>query len=246
MHDRNGSIGRARFSASSAHGARGPFVSRAEASIAAACPFKGIGCFAEGKLAARRLTVDQLIADDGCLIGGALARRIPQHDARGGRDLQLHVGGDGGSAAGVRLLAGAEDRWRDRCRGAVWSFRHAWREVPCDAWGSNSVLASVEKPHDIEAARIAGDAATVVDEFPSDEAFSLLGANAKIVPCLAQKRSKTRVECRLCLDADELARRDIAIALEAHGPTARRVREAIVQQLVLIIQRSGAGGSRGR
>ncbi|XXT18810.1 hypothetical protein WME94_52145 [Sorangium sp. So ce429] len=223
-------------------------MSTTEASIAAASPFKGIGCFAEGKLdaAARRLTVDQIVADDVRLIGGALARRIPRHGARGGRDLQLHVGGDGGSAAGVRLLAGAAARWRDRGRGAVWPFGHAWREVPRDAWGSISVLASVEKPHDIQAARVAGDAATVVDEFPSDEAFSLPEANAKIVPCPAQKRSKTRVECRLCLDADELARRDIAIALEAHGPTARRAREALVQQLVLTIERSGAGGPRGR
>ncbi|MGK3998867.1 hypothetical protein [Sorangium sp. So ce1024] len=241
--------------------ARGPFVSATDVSISATCSaaraFRGGGRFAEAgftrftaqKLdaAAWGLTVEQVIAEEARLIDGAFDEgRVPQDGARGGRDLWLHGGGDVGSAARIRLLAGAADRWHDRGGGAVGSFTHAWREVPGDAWGSISVLASVEKPHDIEAARAARDAATVVDEFPSDEGFSLRGSNAKIVPCPAETRGKACVERRLCLDADKLARRNVAIAFEAHGPTARPVREALVHRRVLVVERSGADQSRGR
>lgn len=166
------------------------------------------------------------------------ARRSRPPAARSGRR-RLHPGG--------QLLAGAARRWRDRGGGAVWSFTHIWREVPREAWGAISVLASVEQPEDIQAARAVGYAAAiVVDKFPSDEAFFLPRSITKIVPCPAETRDKTCVECRLCLDADTLARRNIAIAFEAHGPTARRVREALVQQRVLVVEKSRADRSRGQ
>ena len=225
--------------------ARGPFVSTTDASIAAtcssACPFKGSGCFAQGGLtqftakrldeAARGLTADQVIAEEVRLIDSAFnSGRVPQDGARGGRDLRLHVGGDIGSTLGAQLLAGAAGRWRDRGGGAVWSFTHTWRDVPREAWGPISVLASVERPEDIAAARAAGYAAAiVVDKFPSDKAFSVPGSNTKIIPCPAETRGKTCVECRLCLDADKLLKRNVAIAFQAHGPTARLAREVLAR-----------------
>jgi hypothetical protein len=122
-------------------------------------------------------------------------------------------------------------------RGHFWraaKFTHAWREVPRDAWGSISVLASVEQLGDIEAARAAGYAvAIVVDEVPTDKAFFRVGSDTKIVPCPAETRGATCIECRLCLDDDKLARSNVAIAFEAHGPTARRVREVLVQRHVV-------------
>jgi hypothetical protein len=237
--------------------ARAPFVSTTDTSIAAtcseACPFKGSGCFAEPGFtrfkarefdAAKGLTADQVIAEEARLIDGAFdSGRVPQDSAQGGRDLRLHMGGDVGSALGAQLLAGAAGRWRDRGGGTVWTFTHAWREVPREAWGPISVIAAVEQAEDIQVARAA---AIVVDKFPSDKAFSLPGSTTKIVPCPAETRGKTCVECRLCLDADKATRRNIAIVFEAHGPTARRVREALVQQRVLVVAKSGANRSRGR
>jgi hypothetical protein len=91
------------------------------------------------------------------------------------------------------------------------------------------VIASVERPEDIQAARAAGYAAAlVVDVFPSDKAFFLPGSSTKVVPCPAETRGKTCVECRLCLDVD-LFGLDVAIAFQAHGPKARSTREALVQ-----------------
>ncbi len=222
--------------------AQRPFTCSTYVSIAAtcpACPFKAGACYVMSGItgitgrkldaAAQGQTVDEVIAEEARRIDRAFhGRRIPQDGARGGRDLRLHVGGDVGSPLGAQFLAGAARRWRDRGGGAVWSFTHAWREVPRDAWGSISVLASVERPEDIDVARAAGYAAAiVVDKFPSYRAFSLPGSSTKIVPCPAETRGKTCVQCRLCLDADALLERNVAIAFEAHGPTARLAREAL-------------------
>jgi hypothetical protein len=53
-------------------------------------------------------------------------------------------------------------------------------------------------------------------------------SSTKIVPCPAETRGKTCVECRLCLDVDLLGL-DVAIAFQAHGPKARSTREVLVQ-----------------
>jgi hypothetical protein len=242
--------------------AQKPFVSSTYVSIAATCPdncaFKTGACYVMSGItgitgrkldaAAHGLTADQVIAEEARLIDGAFhGRRIPQDGARGGRDLRLHVGGDVGSVLGARLLAGAAGRWRDRGGGAVWTFTHAWRDVPREAWGPISVLASVERPEDIQAARAVGYAAAiVVDKFPSERAFSVPGSSAKIVPCPAETRGTTCVECRLCLDADKLLERNVVIAFEAHGPMARRAREALVQQRMLVVDEVHMDRSEGR
>ena len=223
---------------------RGPFVCSTYVSIDAtcsnACAFKEAGCYVRSgftgsvarKLdgAARGRTSLEVIREEVRLIDGAFRRGVPQDGARGGRDLRLHVGGDVKAVTGARLLAEAARRWLDRGGGAVWTFTHAWREIPRRAWGpAISVLASVERPEDIEAARKRGYAAAiVVPEFPSKKAFVLPGSTARIIPCPAETMGTTCVECRLCLDRDLLGMH-AAIAFEAHGPGAKAVREQLVQ-----------------
>ncbi len=115
--------------------------------------------------------------------------------------------------------------------------RRGGREVPRGAWHKITVLASVERPQDIEHARArAYAAAIVVERFPSARAFRLPGSTARIVPCPAElvdsagKRRTTCVQCRLCLDRDLLAL-NIAIAFEVHGPGSRKARTAIARSL---------------
>lgn len=227
----------------------GPFVSATYVSISAtcsnACPFKDKGCYvtagttkrlaAQLDAAAHGHTAEEVIAEEANLIDRAFrGGRVPQDGARGGRDLRLHVGGDVGSAHGARRLASSARGWRARGGGAVWTFTHDWRVVPRGAWGDDiSVLASVERPDDIEIARQAGyPSAIVVPSFPLEKAFSLRGSTARIVPCPAETKGTTCVECRLCLDGD-LLERNTAIAFKAHGRAAKRVRDTLVQLRVL-------------
>ena len=217
---------------------RAPFCSSTYASITATCsddcPFKRDasgkpgGCFIDSdqfmhramqKLdagAQGRTGIDVIHEEAKKLDRAFHGKRVPQDGARGGRDLRLHVGGDVPSAAGARVLAGAAARWRLRGGGAVWTYTHSWRDVPREAFGSISVLASVENEHQVLAARARGYApALVVDRFP-DGKRPFLVASIRVVPCPAETLAKTCVECRLCLDVD-LTAKGLGIGFQVHG-----------------------------
>ena len=121
----------------------------------------------------------------------------------------------------------------------MWSFTHRWTEVPRSAFGSISVLASVERAEDIEQARQHGYAAAiVVERFPHGaKAFTLPGSSARIVPCPAETVGKTCAECRLCMEDQALLTKNIAIAFQVHGRDAKKAAANLVQL-------STAGGAR--
>lgn len=219
-----------------------PFCSTTSVSIQATCPdscvFKTTpegrnGCFADAGFthirgtrmdgAAVSLSGLDVIRQEASAIRRSFGgRRIPQNGHHGkGRDLRLHVGGDVPNAAGAELLAAAAHDWTRRGGGAIWTFTHRWREVPWRAWGKISVLASVEDGQGVIEAAAAGYApALVVDKFPDGRRPFDVGG-IKIVPCPAETRGATCVDCRICLDRP-LAKMKLGVAFEVHGPTAKR------------------------
>jgi len=213
------------------------------------CVFKSKGCFVQTSLTAKMARAQDgaarghspldVMREEATLINRAYRNGVPQdggRDGQRGRDLRLHVGGDVGSAEGAELLAEAARGWRVRKGGVSWTYTHWWREVPRSAFGEINVLASVESPEEIEVAAAAGyPAAITVDAFPSRRAFELPGSSFRLIPCPAEVRGDaeervTCVSCRLCLDRDLLALKvPRAIAFEAHGPQAAKVRDTLIQ-----------------
>ena len=236
----------------------GPFIDVTNTSIETtcnnACPFKTGGCSARSGLtkfraerldvAADALTALDIIQQEVSLIDAAYGGGpIPQDGALGGRDLRLHDGGDVGSEAGARLLAQAARRFKARGGGSVFTYTHWWREIPREAWGDAiTVLASVEDPADIGAARARGYAVAIIDpEFSGHKkAYRIPGSNTIIIPCPyesgaggievvgSRDRPRTCVECRLCIDRDLVAM-NAAIAFKPHGPGAQQVTEKLNQ-----------------
>ncbi len=211
----------------------GPRVSSTYVSISSTCPtsctFRNNGCYAQTGFTGRAIkqldavgaTEREAIDDEVRQIDSfGRYRGIPQDGGRrgkSGRDLRLHVAGDVRSVESVEALAAAATRWKARGGGDVWTYTHAWRSLPRAAWGPVSVLASVEDAGSAAIARLRGYVpAVVVAEFPSDRAFDLPGLG-RVIPCPGETRGATCVECRLCLDADALARRDVAIGFAVHG-----------------------------
>lgn len=224
--------------------AAGPYCSSTYVSIEATCPdacrFKEAGCYVRAgftaslskKLdrAAARLSGDAVAVLEAEHIKAAFNRGpIPQDGARGGRDLRLHVGGDVPSAFGARVLAVAARDWIRRGGGTVWIYTKRWKEIARSAFGPISALASVESLSDARRALRRGYAAAlVVDHHHRDTAELVDGM--RIIPCPAQTRRRTCIECRLCLDPD-LARRKVVIAFALHGQQADRVRLPVIREV---------------
>lgn len=220
-----------------------PFCSSTYVSIATSCPdlcpFKKDGaggrggCYAEAGFTGSLIrTLDTEAAEhdihpamlaglEADAINKTFPRGVPQDGARGGRDLRLHIAGDVIHELGATILANAARRWQERGGGSVWTYTHSWRTIPRKAWGPISVFASVEDPCDIEYARERDyPAALVVEAHPSAKAYHIgnLERNyqEKVIPCPAETKGVTCVECRLCLDRDMLTV-DATIGFAVHG-----------------------------
>jgi hypothetical protein len=195
------------------------------------CPFLNNGCYAQrgpgGHVARLEANAkrDDMTALDLAYEEARLIRRAARRVARG-TPLRLHVAGDSATAEAAQIVAVACNDWP----GLAWSYTHAWREVPRDAWGRVSILASIERHDEAASAINRGYApALVVTEHPHDgERWQAGGVTW--IPCPSQiDETKTCSNCGLCFNAELLLRRGEGIAFAAHGSGAGRVRDALVQ-----------------
>ncbi len=142
---------------------------------------------------------------------------VPQDGPGGkGRGLRLHDGGDVEGRAGAKRLARAARNWMERGGSRPWTYTHRWHEIPRSDWGPISVLASIERADDLARARERGYASAItLAEFASEKAFDVQGW--RVIPCPAETRQRTCVQCRLCWRADALLAERAAIAFKMHG-----------------------------
>ena len=210
------------------------------------CPFLDNGCYAqrgpgghnarlERNAAQQGLDALDLAHEEARLIRRA-ARKLREKQKGGDTPLRLHHGGDATTTDAVGALLAACRAWP----GPVWTYTHAWREVPREAWGEISVLASVETPAEIRLAVARRYApALAVPVFPPD-GKPWREAGIQFIPCPAElyaketrqrraeiaagrapeaavRRPRTCFDCRLCFDADGLLKRGQGIGFEAHG-----------------------------
>jgi len=186
------------------------------------CPFKSGGCYAKsGPLAIFWGRMNK--AGDGHSITD-----IARTEARaigkltGKRAIRLHVAGDSITDRAARYVARAARRFP-----VAWTYTHAWETVKRKAWDTVSVLASCETIAQAKKAIARGYApCIVVDKFKQDKAYMQDGL--KIIPCPAQTRNRTCIECKLCFNDGMLRAQNAVIAFSAHGSGARKVREALL------------------
>lgn len=214
---------------------RGVFATYAPiaASCPTSCPFQAGGCYAKHDFVGmheRRLSsrVPEGTTPEG--VARAEAAKIVAQAAklrkRGKRaPLRLHVSGDARTPEAAAILGEAARSWPGR----VWTYTHAWRDVPRAAWGDApnlAVLASCETPQDVRDARAQGYAssAIVVESFESEGRAYPLAIGVQALPCPAQTRGRDCASCGLCL-SERTGDRVIAFAL--HGSGTKRGRAAL-------------------
>jgi hypothetical protein len=203
------------------------------------CPFLNNGCYGQrgpGGHVARlernadreRLTALDIAREEARLILQEARRRFSPGATRGSSKhpaLRLHVSGDSAVPEAARIVSAACEEWS----GPIWGYTHCHSDVPRDAWGSVSMLASVETVSRAAIALARGYAvARAMAEFPTGKTPWVEGGITWI-PCPAQTRKTTCADCRLCWDDKELIRRNQGIAFAGHGSGARKVRETLIQ-----------------
>ena len=204
--------------------------SAAQVSCPPDCPFFEDGCYAEngpqGWTTARLNKAAE--AMEASAMDAAHAEAEAIRSLSGKRDLRLHVVGDCRTAEAARTVAAAAEEHKAKHGKAAWTYTHASADVPREAWGSVSVLASCESPADIPAARQRGYAtALVVAKFASDKAYTLAGE--RVIPCPEMTgRASGCTDCRLCFDDARLRSARLTIAFEAHGQKVKAVTSKLI------------------
>lgn len=195
-----------------------------KASCPKSCPLMGEGCYAQlSYVGMTNHRLDEEAAGFSPLQAARAEAKAIDNSYKGGhipqaRALRIHVAGDSRTIAGTRLVNGAVKRWRERGGGDVWSYTHAWKNVPRKEWNQVSILASVTTVDEVVAAREKGYApAIVVGEHVSEKAYQLEGSDTKWIPCPAQTRGVGCTDCRLCFNADRLHDGNYGIAFAVHG-----------------------------
>ena len=138
---------------------------------------------------------------------GGLVPKIP---------LRLHVSGDCRTIGSAKVVSAACRNWTKRGGDAPYTYTHAWETVPRSAWDGVSVLASVETPEQAKKALSMGYApAITIPEHASHKKTTIGGVT--FIPCPEQTKGIPCVKCRLCFNADRLARKKLGIAFAIHG-----------------------------
>jgi hypothetical protein len=196
----------------------------AQPSCPAGCRFRGAGCYAEAGPAGIHTARLNAEADAEGLGPEALAENEAEavRSMRGLLDLRLHVVGDCPTQRTARVVAAAAAVYAARRRRAVWTYTHA-RSATRDDWGGVSVLGSCETPAGVRSALRRGLTPALVVRRPPGEGNVFAHQGLRFVVCPYQTKGTPCVDCGLCLRADWLWRRRLAIAFVAHGVKRRSI-----------------------
>lgn len=201
------------------------------ASCPKTCPLLSNGCYAQTSFVgittarlnkeAKQLTAIEVAKAEANLIDYSYnGGQVPN-----GKCLRIHVAGDSKTVTGTRLIAKAVDRWKKRGGKSVWSYTHAWKKVSRKEWGQVAILASVSNVSEAKEAKEKGYAcALVVADHTTDKAFKLSGSDIKWIPCPAQTRDVSCLQCKLCFDTDRLYKNNFGIAFAAHGVCKNKIK----------------------
>lgn len=205
-----------------------------EATCPSSCKLKNNGCYAQlgfvgihnARLNAQRssYTPTEIAELEAKLIESSFGgKSIP------GTFLRLHVSGDVKTKTGVKKLAAASLNYEKRGGGKVWTYSHAWRDLPKELWGQISVLASCDSLNEARMALKRGYAPSMaVPKFKDKKAYMIGGI--KFVPCPAQTMDISCSDCKLCMRGDFLAKNKTGILFEAHGAAKSKIKLRVISK----------------
>jgi len=192
------------------------------------CPFLDSGCYAQtghcgihlGRLnnAAREMKVTTPLA-----IAKEEAKAISL--LNGDKPLRLHIVGDCKTVKAVEVVAKAALEYKSKDNQPVWTYTHAWREIPRAKWGCISVLASCETINEAKQAMKRGYAASIVRLKEFSHPF--VWEDVIMMPCLEMTKGIKCDKCGLCLNSDALIAKNKVVCFFPHGSGTNKAKDAI-------------------
>lgn len=186
----------------------------AQTSCPTTCPFLNKGCYTEtgpqGVTTARLNKSTETALE----LAAAEAEAIDMLPAD--RPLRVHVVGDCATPEAAALVGAAMVRYAERGKTFAWTYTHAWRDVPVEAWQGAAVLASCETPAEVAEATARGYAtAMVVPEHPGRKVYERGGV--KVLPCPQEQGGPQCKDCGLCARPATLRDKGLTVGFAAHG-----------------------------
>jgi hypothetical protein len=193
------------------------------------CPFLDSGCYAQSghtSWTLNRLNKNCEIKKKTRPIDIAREEAKQIKGLSGTRDLRLHIVGDAKTPKAAEILSRAAKSHTAKAGKKVWTYTHAWREIPREKFGEISVLASCETLDECKQAIKRGYAASVVRLKPFKGTMPFQGLNMKACPGIVQDNVKCN-DCKLCLDDSKLLKENKVICFFPHGSGANKAMDAI-------------------
>lgn len=188
------------------------------------CPFLGKGCYAEVDhcgFTTRRINRNLPENTGPLAIAKAEANAIS--NLNGNKPLRLHVVGDCRTPKAAEVLAHAAFKYNLKEDQPIWTYTHAWREIPRAKWGNISVIASCETFDDARLAHKRGYAISMVRYEPFNKRFKWEGFTMQ--PCLEMTVGKQCNQCKLCFNDKLLHNNKTIICFFPHGARKNKVIE---------------------
>lgn len=190
------------------------------------CPFLNKGCYAQ--LGNCRWTTDRIsknIPVDSRPSRIALAEARSISKLTGKNPLRLHVVGDCKTPKAASILAEVGNKYKSKYNQTIWTYTHAWENVPREAWGDISVLASCDTLDKAEEAYSKGYAISTVRWKPFTRPFTW--GRWLMQPCLSETKGMKCKDCRMCWSDKALRANRTIICFFPHGAKKNLVTEIV-------------------
>jgi hypothetical protein len=195
------------------------------------CPFLNNGCYAQTSYTGMKLVGLNKEASKIRKVSSNKIARIEAESIRklkGKLPLRLHVVGDCKTPMAARILSCAAEDYINKNNQPVWTYTHAWREIPRENWGDISVLASCETLEECKQAMKRGYAASVVRLKPFKGTMPFSGL--KMTACKELTKGIKCNDCKLCFNDQRLLEDNKVICFFPHGIRSEKARDAILRK----------------
>lgn len=183
------------------------------------CPFLGSGCYAQSDfcgLHLRRLNISAKELKKERPIDIALEEMYGIQNLKGNKPLRLHVTGDARTPQAAEILAHAAEKYYEKHNQLVWTYTHAWRDVPREKWGNVSVLASCENEDQIQHATRRGYATCMVVSEEFRDSKKVNGFTYLACP-QTYMTDFSCIDCKICFRDEVLYNKKKVVCFFPHG-----------------------------